>query len=97
MSLRSLPHLAELRLQSRPTDHSFSDNAMTALSKLPSIERLIFHGKGFTDAAVSKLPAARSFHRLCLLDTAISDQAMATAASTVRNLRVKRHMFYSRP
>jgi hypothetical protein len=97
MSLHSLPHLAEVRLQGGTDQDSFSDDAMNAMSRLPSIERLIIHGKGFTDAAISKLPAARSFHRLCLLDTAITDEAVAIAVSNIRNLRVKRHMFYNRP
>ncbi|MDA0807497.1 MAG: hypothetical protein O2945_07485 [Planctomycetota bacterium] len=94
--LGSLPHLAEVRLQGRPDQESFTDKAMSSMAQLPSLERLIIFGSGFSNKAMLNLPKTRSFHRLCLLDTAIDDSAIAIAKSSVRNLSVKRHMAYNR-
>lgn len=94
--LGALPFLAEVRLQSSTDVEQFSDKAMTSIGRLPALERLIVHGEGFTDETLKNLPECRSFHRLCLLDTAVSDDAISVAQSTVRSLKVKRHMFYSR-
>ena len=95
-ALGPLPHLAEVRLQGGPDEESFTDNAMSSIARLPSLERLIIFGSGFSNKAMLNLPKARSFHRLCLLDTAIDNNAIAIAKSSVRNLTVKRHMAYSR-
>ena len=95
--LGALPYLAEVRLQSSSDGERFSDKSMKSMARLPMLERLIVHGDGFTDEALKNLPTSRRFNRLCLLDTAVSDQAIARAKSSIRNLRVKRHMYYNRP
>jgi hypothetical protein len=95
--LGKLPELAEVRFQSRAGHADFTNAAFNVVAYFPRLERLIVYGDGFTDEGLQSLPRQILFHRLCLLDTKVSDTAAAKLKSSRRNFIVKRHAEYNRP
>jgi hypothetical protein len=90
--LGRLPFLAELRLQCKSGSRKFTNKAIAAISVHPLLERLIVFGPQFTDEALTMLPKRRIFHEVSLLDTSVSDDAIARLKAERRDMIIEQRI-----